>query len=74
MWNDLKEETGTRFRHLALIWVISSCVIFAAFVVFWTIRGLPSGPDGLGRTFVEVLIISIVTPPIIWLVGKLGFT
>jgi hypothetical protein len=74
MRQDLRNEIRTGFRRFAVIWLISSCVIFAAFIAFWAVRGLPSGPDGLGRTFAEVLIISVVTPPIIWLTGKVGFT
>ena len=67
---NFKTEFKTNVRRLLIGWLICSCLIFAMFVGYWIWSGMPRGPHGLLMTFIEQAIISIIVPPVVWLIGK----
>ncbi|MEJ2267227.1 MAG: hypothetical protein P8X95_27605 [Anaerolineales bacterium] len=77
MWNQfeffnksLKDEIKTKAKRLLLGWAVWSVLVLALFAGFWFWQGMPQGPDGAIRTWVMMLGISVIAPPIVWLIGK----
>jgi hypothetical protein len=77
MWNqsrflnrDLRTEIKTKVKRLLISWAIFSFLLLLLFAGFWFWHGAPLGPDGTLKTWVEMIVISVLTPPAVWLIGK----
>ena len=57
-------------RRLLIWWVVWSSLVLVLFAGFWFWYGMPKGPDGIIRTWIQMISISLITPPIVWLIGK----
>ena len=67
---DMKTEVKTKVRRLLTWWAVSSLLVLALFAGFWFWYGMPKGPDGVVKTWIEMVGISLIAPPIVWLIGK----
>ncbi|MBD3276670.1 MAG: hypothetical protein GF388_00065 [Candidatus Aegiribacteria sp.] len=77
MWNrfeflnsSLKDEIRTKTKRLLIGWAIWSVLVLALFAGFWLWGGMPHGPDGVFRTWAMMIVISVIAPPVVWLIGK----
>ena len=66
----LKTEIKTRARRLLIGWAIWSILVFILFAGFWFWHGMPKGPDGIIRTLIMMIGISVIFPPVVWVIGK----
>ncbi len=77
MWNQFeflnksgKEEFRIKLKRLLIGWAVCSCMLFILFAAFWIWRGVPEGPEGIAGTWIMTGIISVLAPPIVWIIGK----
>ena len=77
MWNcfeflnkSVKNEVKTKAKRLLIGWAIWSCIVLLFFVGFWFWHGMPTGPQGLTESWVMIIVISALAPPVAWLIGK----
>lgn len=77
MWNgfeflskNLKSEVKTKLRRLLIGWAVWSVLVLVLFAGFWFWYGMPKGPDGVFKTWIMMIGISLIAPPIVWLIGK----
>ncbi|MEJ2722449.1 MAG: hypothetical protein P8181_15120, partial [bacterium] len=45
-----------------------AAAILAVFLVFWMWNGPPASPGTAARSFLSVLAVAVVLPPIVWLI------
>lgn len=68
----LKDELKIKFRRLLIGWSMWSCLVLLFVVGIWLyMGGIPKGADGCIETWIELIVLSVVTPPVVWIIGKL---
>lgn len=60
-------KNWTRFL---IWWAVWSSLVLLLFVGIWISCGMPRGPDGLILNALTALVISILAPPVVWIIGK----
>jgi hypothetical protein len=48
-----------------------SCLVLVLFLGIWLWYGMPKGPEGMLRNLSMMLVISILAPPIVWIIGRI---
>ena len=66
----LRSEIKTKGKRLLIGWAIFSFLVLLLIAGFWLWHGMPQGPDGTLKTWLEMVVTSILIPPVVWLVGK----
>ena len=66
----LRKEIRTKAKRLLIGWAICSCLVLLLFVGFWLWGGAPKGPDSALKTWGTMIVISVIAPPMVWLIGK----
>jgi hypothetical protein len=69
-WEQIREDVRRNTKSLLVFWSVGALVVILGFVVLWAWTGPPHGPGGLGRAILQVLVIAVVLPPVVWLIGK----
>ena len=68
MWKDIGTEIREHVRRFLLFWAIGAVVIFAAMAGSWLYSGRSLGSEGGTSTLLLFAVISVATPPIVWLI------
>ena len=68
MWTDLKTELRQKARKFLIFWAIGSSVIFVGLTIYWLLTSAPTSLVPALQMLSEYLTISLVVPPLIWLI------
>lgn len=47
-------------------------MIVLGFVILWLWEGFPSGPGGIAESLIEIIVIALIVPLMVWIIGKIA--
>lgn len=68
IWKDFLEDLKRDVRKFLWFWLIGSIVVFVASMALWFWWGWPGDQALVIRTLLEITVISVVAPPVVWLI------
>lgn len=60
-----------KIKHLLIGWVAWTSLLIVLFAILWFWNGMHKGPEGMVRTLAVFVVISVLAPPIVWIIGKI---